>query len=564
MCNDPEIDLVYVAVPHGLHYEYAVKAIEAGKAVLAEKAFTLTQAQAIDLAERAAAKGVFIMEAMWTRFLPLYQKLQAEFAAGNLGEVTVATAFFGFPLSIDESHRLIDKKLGGGSLLDQGVYTVTFADIFYGGVVPERISARGSLLPNGVDGLTLVDLDYGNGRFASANSALSTGLGTEAFLATTTCNIHVKGSFWNSDEADIITVGQTGDPVVRKIIGGKRGAGYSHMIEAVSADVLAGKTQSEVHPIANTIRTQDSKAPPAWLPPTFGPIPPAETTASGLKRLTVRYALISGYRPLELDLYLPTAVSAGRPVATVIWVHGGGYAGGSRRDFTPWLERAGFIQQVLDAGMAFASIDYRLGLEATFPAAIHDGNSALRWLAQHASKLGLDPSRFALWGESAGGHLASLVALTQGDSFFEGDNGVPRGVGYRVRALCDWYGAADLITIIRPMDGTDESIPEQFRFPPEYFNLGAARWREAELRRQASPASYVSAAMPPTLRIHGTADQMVPFSQSVEFYEAALLAGGSCQLVEVEGGDHAWFGLAQERVTEVVSQSVEFLKSHLG
>ena len=75
-------------------------------------------------------------------------------------------------------------------------------------------------------------------------------------MATTTANIHVKGSFWNSDEADVITVGQTGDPVVRKIIGGKRGAGYTHMIEAVSADVLAGRTQSEVHPITNTIRTQ--------------------------------------------------------------------------------------------------------------------------------------------------------------------------------------------------------------------------------------------------------------------------------------------------------------------
>jgi len=256
MCNDPELDLIYVAVPHGIHYEHALKAIEAGKAVLVEKAFTLTQAQAIDLAERAAAKGVFIMEAMWTRFLPLYQKLQAEFAEGKLGELTFASAFFGFPLPLDESHRLINKHLGGGSLLDQGVYTVTFADIFFGGVQPKAVSARGSLLPNGVDGLTLVDLDYGDGKFAQANSSISTGLGTEAFLATTAASIHVKGSFWNSDEAEVITVGQTGDPEIRTIIGGKRGAGYSHMIEAVSADVLAGRTQSAVHPISNTIRTQ--------------------------------------------------------------------------------------------------------------------------------------------------------------------------------------------------------------------------------------------------------------------------------------------------------------------
>lgn len=303
---------------------------------------------------------------------------------------------------------------------------------------------------------------------------------------------------------------------------------------------------------------------PAWVPPLFGPIPPAETTASGLKRLTVKYALIGGFRPLELDLYLPEGVPAGRLLPVVIWVHGGGYAGGSRRDFTPWLEKAGLIQKVLAAGFAFVSLDYRLGFEASFPAAIHDGNSALRWLAHHANKLGLDANRFALWGESAGGHLASLVALTQGDPFFEGDNGVARGVNYKIAALCDWYGAADLNTIVRPMDGTDESLPELFRFPPEYFNLGAQRWQDRELRRQASPVEYVSGSMPPTLRVQGSADQMVPYSQSVEFYDAALQAGGSCELVTVEGGDHAWFGLPQAQVDEVVDASVAFLAKHLA
>lgn len=256
MCKDPEVDLVYIAVPHGLHYEYAIKAIDAGKAVVAEKAFTLTQAQAQDLADRAAAKGVFIMEAMWTRFLPLYRKLQEEIAAGVIGDVKLTSAFFGYPFPLDESHRLIDKKLGGGSLLDQGVYTVTFADIFYGGAQPTKIEAKGTLLPNGVDGLTLVNLEYGDGRFAQANSSLSLGLGTEAFIAGTKGNIHVKGSFWNSDDADIITIGQTGMPDVRQLKGGKVGAGYTHMISQVSADVMAGKTVSDIHPISNTIRTQ--------------------------------------------------------------------------------------------------------------------------------------------------------------------------------------------------------------------------------------------------------------------------------------------------------------------
>ena len=255
MCNDPEVDLVYIAVPHGLHYQYALTALAAGKHVLAEKAFTLTQAQALELAGIAAAEGLFIMEAMWTRFLPLYRKLQEQIAEGLIGEVKYTSAYFGIPFPMDENHRLVKKELGGGSLLDQGVYTVNFADMFFGGQPATKIEAKGSLLKNGVDGLTLVNLEFGDGRFAQANSSLTVGLGTEAFIAGTLGHIHVKGSFFNSDEATVVKADGRG-LIETKIIGGKVGAGYSHMIEQVSADVLAGRTQSEIHPISNTIRMQ--------------------------------------------------------------------------------------------------------------------------------------------------------------------------------------------------------------------------------------------------------------------------------------------------------------------
>jgi predicted dehydrogenase len=255
MCADPEVDLVYIAVPHGLHYQYAVKALDAGKPILVEKAFTLTQAQAQDLADRAAAKGLFVMEAMWTRFLPLYRKLQEEIANGLIGEVKYTSAYFGIPFGGDENHRLIAKDMGGGSLLDQGVYTINFADIFFGGAQATSVEAKGTLLPNGVDGLTMVNLEYGDGRYAQANSSVTVGLGTEAFIAGTDGGIHVKGSFWNSDDATVIKASIRGISET-KIVGGKIGAGYSHMIQQVSADVLAGKTQSDIHPISNTIRMQ--------------------------------------------------------------------------------------------------------------------------------------------------------------------------------------------------------------------------------------------------------------------------------------------------------------------
>jgi len=299
---------------------------------------------------------------------------------------------------------------------------------------------------------------------------------------------------------------------------------------------------------------------PAWLPPTFGGVPKPEQTTDGVTRYNIRYALLGGFRPLELDLYLPKGEGS---FPVVVWVHGGGYTTGGRRDFTPWLEKAGLIEQTLAAGMAFVSVDYRLGYEAIFPAAVHDVNSALRWLAKHSALLRLDASRFGLFGESAGGHLASLTALTQGNEFFAGSNGVPAGEQFAVKALVDWYGASDLNTIVRPMDGTDASLPELFRYPPEYFNLGAERWQDTELRGLASPVNHVSANMPPTLRVHGTADGMVPFSQSIEFHDAALLVGGHCELISVDGGDHAWFGLVQERVNQVVRDSVSFLASHL-
>jgi len=196
------------------------------------------------------------MEAMWTRFLPLYKKLQEIIADGAIGDVKFTSAFFGFPAPFADTHRLIAKNLGGGSLLDQGVYTITFADIFFKGALPTRIDARGVLLPNGVDGTTLVTLEFGEDRIAQANSSIALGLGSEAFIGGTKGHVHVHGSFWDADKADLMVYSTGHVPEISHISGGKIGAGYSHMISQVSADVLAGKTQSDIHPISNTIRTQ--------------------------------------------------------------------------------------------------------------------------------------------------------------------------------------------------------------------------------------------------------------------------------------------------------------------
>lgn len=296
---------------------------------------------------------------------------------------------------------------------------------------------------------------------------------------------------------------------------------------------------------------------PVWIPPKHGPVPQAVTTASGLTRYDVSYSLVLGFRPLEMQVYVPKSSKA---TPLIVYVHGGGYAGGTRKEGTPWFEATNYIQKALDRGFAFASIDYRLGNEATFPAAVNDAHAALRWLAKFAEPLNLDVSQTILWGESAGGHLAALTANTFGNEFFEGTLGAEKSESMKVIGLVDWYGASDLNTIVRPMDGTDESMPEIARFPPEYFNLGASRWLDRELRTKASPTSYISASTPPTLLVHGDIDTMVPMQQSQVLAEQLASHGVDHEFVQIPGGEHGFMGLPQDQINAIVDQTLDYME----
>lgn len=299
---------------------------------------------------------------------------------------------------------------------------------------------------------------------------------------------------------------------------------------------------------------------PVWIPPSYGPVPMPVTTASGMSRYDVSYSLIPGFRPIELQLYTPSGAS---PAPVIVWIHGGGYAGGTRKEGTPWLEATNYISKAVERGFAIASIDYRLGREAVFPAAVNDAHAALRWLAKFASKLNLDVTRTILWGESAGGHLAAITANTFGDDFFEGNLGAEKNAELRVVALVDWYGASDLNTIVRPMDGTDASMPEVARFPPEYFNLGADRWLDPELRRKASPTSYIHAQSPSTLLVHGDIDTMVPIQQSEVLAAALNQFGVDHEFTVIPGGEHGFMGLPQERINQIVDSTLDWIEDQV-
>ena len=305
---------------------------------------------------------------------------------------------------------------------------------------------------------------------------------------------------------------------------------------------------------------------PSWLPPRW--LPPTEPTeaADGTRHFSgCSYAIETGYRPLDLEAWVPASA---QPVPVVVWVHGGGYAMGDRRR-TPDPQRfAQLFPSVIAAGMALVSIDYRLGREAAFPAAVHDAKAALRWIARYADVLGVDSTRAALWGESAGAHLAGFVAATHGNGSWDGEQGVRAG-GVDIKAFVSWYGASDLPTIVRP-GVTPEleaafggNVPEFIKFPPEYFNLGADRWQDPELRVIASPATQATSAMPPTLLIHGDDDRMVPIQQSELMLARLQELGVAAELVRIPGADHVWMGVDQATVDAIIDQSVDFLRTHL-
>ena len=270
---------------------------------------------------------------------------------------------------------------------------------------------------------------------------------------------------------------------------------------------------------------------------------PVEVLASGVTVYHgVEFASIEGFRPLLLDLYVPPAGGAATGAA-IIYLHGGGWAVGSRRRFgrafASWSPTP--LDMLAQAGFVVASVDYRLSGEARFPAQLHDVRAAIRWLRGKAWQLGVDPTRVMAWGESAGGHLAVLAGLTGDRMDLRGEVGDQLGQSSAVCGVVDWYGPMNLQSL-----GSQHRVDSDKRPDDagswESSLVGAPLQTDVARTRAASPISYVHAAAPPIQIHHGTVDTQVPFAQSVEFVDALRGAGGSVDLIVVEGSDHFWTG----------------------
>jgi acetyl esterase/lipase len=297
-----------------------------------------------------------------------------------------------------------------------------------------------------------------------------------------------------------------------------------------------------------TAETTEWAGPARFLPPTE----PVRRADGVRHHQGITYAATAGYRPLQLDLWVPEAPT---PAPLVVWIHGGGWMIGDRRYLPETLRPNQLFDALLAAGLAVATIDYRLALEAPFPAQLHDAKAAIRYLRAHADELGISTDRIGVWGESAGGHLAALVGLTGHRDDLEGGIGVV-GPPSSVDVVVDWYGPADFTTMPRmaPPPHILAKLEPAMHTPPEDSLVAGL---DDAARADASPITHVSSNAPPFLLVHGTADWLVPYVQSEQLHAALTGVGVDCRLEPVEGAQHIFDG--HDDIDAVVQLSVDYL-----
>lgn len=247
---DDDVDVVYVATPHPMHRGDALLALEHGKHVLVEKAFTMTAAEARDVVAAAGERGLFCMEAMWTRFLPHVARVREIVASGALGEIVTVSADHGQWFAHDPAFRLFAPELGGGALLDLGVYPVSFASMVFGGAQPERIATLVTPAFNGVvDGVTSMLFGYAGGAQAVLTCTSSAKTATRASVVGTEARIELDPHFYEPTTIRIVT--RDGDETVERPQ--FRGRGMAYQADEVARRITAGEQESPLLPLAETV-----------------------------------------------------------------------------------------------------------------------------------------------------------------------------------------------------------------------------------------------------------------------------------------------------------------------
>jgi predicted dehydrogenase len=249
---DPAVDVVYVATPHPMHRDNAILALNAGKPVLVEKPFAMNATEATEMVTTARRRGLFAMEAMWTRFLPHVAVIRDWLEQRALGEIVTVTADHGQWFAEDPSFRLFAPQLGGGALLDLGVYPVSFASMILG--TPDRIVSISEPAFTGVDAQTSMLFGYEGGAQAVLTCTLRAKSPTRASIVGTDAMIDLDGDFYAPTAVTLVP--RQGKPT--RVVSTHEGRGLRHQADEVARCLAAGALESPLMPLDETISIMDT------------------------------------------------------------------------------------------------------------------------------------------------------------------------------------------------------------------------------------------------------------------------------------------------------------------
>jgi len=258
----------------------------------------------------------------------------------------------------------------------------------------------------------------------------------------------------------------------------------------------------------------------------------------------LEYANVDGLS-LALDLYKPEKQVG----PLIVYIHGGAWRSGSKKEMP--------LQALVESGSPVASVDYRLSTSARFPAQVHDIKAAIRYLRANAQKLGIDTKQIVVAGSSAGGHLAALVGVTNGNRELEGEVGAFRDQSSAVQGIISFFGGSDLNTILKQSTPHGLSVRE----PALDLLLGAQPDKVPELARLASPVFHVDKDDPPLLLFHGDQDPQMPINQAHELEGAYEKVGAKVRFKVLHGAGH---GGAVFYEPEQMATIRQFIKENFG
>ncbi len=248
--DNPDVDAVYVATPHSYHLDHSAGALRNGKAVLCEKPLVISPDECRQLAGIAGETGSYLMEGMWTWFLPAIQMALSWYQQGRIGELLHVKSDFGYPLRYSEDLREYDARVGGGAVLEMGIYPVAIARLFIGRG-PDSIQVTGRRAPNGVEDDVSAVCDYGD-CMATLGTSFRCKLQNWTYVIGTEGYIAIP-DFWRANSCSLFVL----DERVDHFEDGRSTNGFDYEIEAVSREVLEGRTECEAIPLATSLALQE-------------------------------------------------------------------------------------------------------------------------------------------------------------------------------------------------------------------------------------------------------------------------------------------------------------------